>query len=128
MATATLTQTKHRRFTERAIISGRVDRAAGIIRGVKILGEHSRNGRRYTPEAMREATHLYNGVKCYMNHPKKSEIDEDRPWQDWVGVLENVRFENGIVGDLRLRKEYSHFNAICEAAELDEFNQSFGLS
>ena len=35
-----------------------VDREAGVIRGVKILGLRSRNGREYSAEALREAAPL----------------------------------------------------------------------
>jgi hypothetical protein len=117
-----------KRFSERAVLHGRVDREAGVIHGVRILGANSRNRRQYTADAMREAAPLYNGAKVYLNHQKKSEMDEDRPWQNWVGVLQNVRYEGGLRGDLKLRKQSEYFEAICEAAESDEFSKSFGLS
>src|SRR5690606_32058205 len=40
----------------------RVDRAAGVIRGVKILGTTSRNGRTYTDAALEQAAKLYEGL------------------------------------------------------------------
>ncbi len=117
------------RLTERAVLHGRVDREAGIVRGVRVLGPHSKNGRRYTQEAMRDAVSKYEGVRLYVNHPKKSEMDEDRPFGDWAGNLFNARFENGgIVADVKLRKESRHFAEICEAAESSDFSRSFGLS
>lgn len=41
----------------------RVDRDAGVIRGVKLLGLNSRNGRRYREGALVEAIGLYEGAK-----------------------------------------------------------------
>ena len=55
MGTATLTRLIER--DER--LAGRVDRSAGLIRGVKILGRHSKNGRTYSENAMRQAVELY---------------------------------------------------------------------
>lgn len=100
-----------------------VDRQRGEIRGVRILGEHSKNGRRYEQRAMRDAVHLYEGCRVFLDH------ETEHSWKDWVGKLVNVRYERGgLSGDLRLRKESAHFGAIMEAAESDEFNGLFGLS
>ena len=40
-----------------------VDRANNVIRGVKILGAASRNGREYLPEALAKAASLYEGAR-----------------------------------------------------------------
>ena len=119
----------HRRLIERAVLQGRVDREAGRINGVRIIGQHSKNGRRYTAKALKDAIPKYENAKVYVNHPKKDEMGDDRPWQDWVGNLENVHWANdGLEGDLVLRKASGHFEGICEAAESEKFNRSFGLS
>ena len=70
MATATL-----KRFIEIAAASSavRVDRENGIIRGVRIIGLTSRNGRRYKPEALRQSIGLYEGVRVFQNHPRHTE-------------------------------------------------------
>lgn len=115
------------RFSERTMTRGEVDRAAGVIRGVKLLGQKSRNKRRYTADAMAEATAKYEGVKVYMGHPEPGSIGEERQWRDWAGVVENARFERGaIFGDIRLRKKSPHYEEILEAAE--EFGRQFGMS
>ena len=44
--------------------------SAGVIRGVKILGLESRNGRSYLPEALAQAAALYEDAKVNVNHPK----------------------------------------------------------
>ena len=51
-------------------LSINVDRERGIIRGVKILGTRSQNGRTYLAEAIGQAVPLYEGAKVNVNHPK----------------------------------------------------------
>src|SRR5215510_10167219 len=48
----------------------RVDREQAIIRGVKIIGLVSRNGRRYRSAALAQAVGMYEGAKVNVNHPK----------------------------------------------------------
>jgi hypothetical protein len=113
------------RFIER--MGGRVDRDAGIIRGAKLLGRRSRNGRTYTDQAMQEAAPRYNSKKVYVDHPQGGRISDDRPFRDWVGVIENAQFRgDGIYGDIRLRKQSEHFEQLMEAAE--SFDGFFGMS
>ncbi len=69
----------------------RVDRAAGIIRRVKVLGKESANGRRYLPEAIRDAVPLYEGASVRTNHPKKA--SDSRDVQEVFGWLENVTLD-----------------------------------
>jgi hypothetical protein len=90
------------------VISGserlRVDRAAGVIRGVKLLGLASRNGRRYREDALVSAVALYEGAKVNVNHPKGHPLSP-RDYQDRLGVVRGVEFlaGDGLFGDL-------HFN------------------
>jgi hypothetical protein len=116
------------RFTERTVAPiGRVDKAAGVIHDVRIIGTKSRNRRTYTHDALQAAAPRYEGVHVNVNHPKSSEMSEDRQFDDWAGVLENVRYRDGaLYGDLRLRRESKWFSQVIEAAE--RFPQSFGLS
>lgn len=109
-------------------LTGRVDEAAGVIHGVKLLGEISRNGRRYKPEAMQSAIPLYEGRKSFINHAKKDDIGNDRPFQDWSGVFRKVRYEsgNGVVGDFHLRKKGEYYEGIIEAAR--DFPNDVGFS
>jgi hypothetical protein len=89
----------------------RVDRAAGVIRGVKILGLSSRNGRTYRPGALREASALYEGAKVNVNHPKGSPA-APRDYQDRLGSVRGVtwREAEGLFADL-------HFNPRHPLAE-----------
>lgn len=124
--------TTRQRLTERTADAAssvqRVDRDAGIIFGVKIAGEKSRNGRQYTAEALRRAAPLYEGVKCYIDHPKRDKLGEDRSVRECVGVFENVRYREGkgLYGDLKLRKASSSFEEMLEIAT--NFSSNFGLS
>ena len=77
---------------------------AGVIRGVKILGLQSRNGRQYLPEALAKAVPLYEGAKVNVNHPKGSPL-APRDYQDRIGVIRGavLKPDEGLFGDL-------HFN------------------
>ncbi len=56
----------------------RVDREQGVIRGVKLLGLQSTNGRRYLPTALAAAAGLYEGAKVNVNHPKGHPLGRTR--------------------------------------------------
>jgi len=82
----------------------RVDRQSGVIRGVKLLGPESRNGRIYLPEAMAAAAALYEDAKVNVNHAK-GHAASARDYQDRIGVVRGVvvREGEGLFADL-------HFN------------------
>lgn len=86
----------------------RVDRAKGVIRGVKILGPISRNGRVYTTEAMREAVPLYEDVKVNINHPE-GRPDRPRDYRDRIGTIRGVNFREGagLYGDLHFNPKHA---------------------
>lgn len=89
-------------FSDSRGVPVRVDRE-GAIRGVKILGLESRNGRSYKPEALTAAAGLYEGAKVNVNHPKGGAA-APRDYQDRIGVLRGVRATaDGLFGDF-------HFN------------------
>lgn len=110
---------------ERTSTAGRVDAAAGVIRGVRIIGKVSKNGREYSDAALRQAVPMYEGTKVYLDHP--SHPGQSRSIRDRVGVLENCRMDGDCVrGDLRLLKAHPMTGAILEAAETQPTR--FGLS
>lgn len=79
----------------------RVDRDAGVIHGVKILGHESKNGRRYLPEAVKAAAPLYEGVSVRRNHPRKA--SDQRIVEEVFGWLENVQVkDDGLYADLHV--------------------------
>jgi hypothetical protein len=125
--TETMPATAHR-FTERATVPiGRVDKAAGVIHDVRIIGTKSRNRRTYTHDALQVAVGKYEGVHVNANHARSTEMNEDRRIEDWVGVIRNAQYRDGAVyGDLHLRRESKWFAEIVEAAS--DFPNSFGLS
>ena len=71
-------------FVDSRGVGVRVDRTKGVIRGVKILGVVSRNGRTYLPDALTEAVGLYEQAKVNVNHPKGSPAAV-RDYQDRIG-------------------------------------------
>ena len=104
-----------------------IDRAAGVIRGVKVLGRVSKNGREYTDKAMSDGVKLYEGLKVNVDHPDKSRPKAERGFLEGFGELRNVRKEqDGVYGDLHYLKSHSAAETICEAAE--RFPKQFGLS
>lgn len=85
-----------------------IDREAGIVRGVKLLGMTSRNGRIYTASAVDSAAPLYEGAKVNFDHAKPG---DGRRYSERFGVVKNVRREpDGLRGDI-------HFNPKNALAE-----------
>lgn len=89
-------------------LSLRIDRERGIVRGVKILGLDSRNGRTYAADAVARARELYEGAKVNVNHPRGNP-SSPRDYQERIGVIRNVAFtaESGLFGDLHYNPEHA---------------------
>lgn len=105
----------------------RVDRKAGIIRGVKVLGLVSENGRKYTPEAVRKAASLYENIRVNIDHPEK-DATQPRSAYDRFGKLTNIQYVEGegLYGDLVFLRSHPMAERICEAAE--RMPDAFGMS
>jgi hypothetical protein len=105
----------------------RVDRAAGVIRGVKLLGLASRNGRRYREDGLVEAVALYEGAKVNINHPKGHPLSP-RDYQDRLGVVRGVEFRwgEGLFGDLHFNPKHTLSEQLVWDAE--HAPQNVGLS
>lgn len=123
----------------------RIDRAAGIIRGMKLAGYQSRNTGRtigiddeltfgqainqpysYAPEAFREALPLYEGASVFLDHPTfKTEANGQRVpiategrTRDLIGCARNVRVEaDGVYGDVHYIKSHPYAEMLAEVAE-----------
>lgn len=96
----------------------KVDRTAGVIRGVLVLGRKSKNGREYSDAALRKGCGLYEGCRVNINHPRRGEETQDRGLADRFGKLQGcVVAEAGIVGDLPFLKSHPMAPQICESAE-----------
>jgi hypothetical protein len=101
----------------------RLDEEAGVIRHVKILGEHSSNHRRYTKEAMAGATKLYEGMGVNLNH----RFDGNHQVGDAFGRIVNVVFESsGLWGDLQYLKSHPYAPVFVELAK--RMPEQVGLS
>ena len=75
-----------------------------VINHVALVGTQSQQGHSYTLEALRAAVPLYQGCRCFINHP--SDADQRTGRRDLMalaGVVENPRFEsNRIFGSIKL--------------------------
>lgn len=102
--TGTIDATAITEYVDSCRQSLRVDRNFGIVRGVKILGLTSSNGRVYSPAAIRKAARLYEGTKVNVNHPQ-GHTSLPRDYRDRIGMIRSVtvREGEGLFGDL-------HFN------------------
>jgi len=94
------------------------DTEAGVIKGVRILGRQSLNGREYTPEAITNAMSLYEGRPVNLDHPDRSRPTSERSVKDRFGWLVNVHQANdGLEGDLHYLKSHPQSAQIVEAAQ-----------
>jgi hypothetical protein len=96
----------------------KVDRAAGIIYGVKVLGWRSRNRREYTREMAEDAVRrkLYEGVKVRINH----QVEPARflPAEPLFGTIHNARTSaDGLFADLHYLKSHEMAERVCEDVE-----------
>ena len=77
-----------------------------IIKNVAMLGPTSKHGYTYRQEAMSKAVSkgLYEGVRCFINHPTKDEErNGTRDVMQLAGVFESARHEDGkIKGNIKL--------------------------
>jgi len=96
-----------------------VDRDAGVIRGVKMLGNQSRNrGRKhfsYPLQTRSKAVPLYEGVVCNVDH---HESGAKVSYRDRIGVFKNViAREDGTFGDLYFNPKHELAEQLCWDAE-----------
>ncbi len=94
-----------------------VDAEKGIIKGVKILGLESRNGRTYLKETVARAMSLYEGRPVNINHPQ-GDPASPRDYRDRIGQIRNVRIEQGD-GGLRADLHYNPKHALAEQLAWD---------
>ena len=104
----------------------RVDRDSGVLRGVKILGLKSRNGRSYLPEALEKAAALYENAKVNVNHPKGHPASP-RDYQDRLGQIRDVqwRADEGLFGDLHFNPKHALAEQLAWDAEHAPENVGF---
>lgn len=129
---------KKYQFTEEFLSESarQVDRDAGVIRGVRILGKVSKNGREYSDKALSDAAKLYEGTKVNIDHPSRSTAGgggatAERPYAVGFGELRGVKVDGtgdaaGVTGDLHYNRKHPLAEQVCEDAE--RFPRQFGLS
>jgi len=104
----------------------RVDRAGGVLRGVKLIGLESLNGRRYRPAALSAAVGLYEGAKVNVNHPKDGPL-APRDYRDRLGVIRQVEFrpDDGLFGNLHFNPKHALAEQLAWDAEHNPRNVGF---
>lgn len=102
-------------FTERVRLSGKVDRDAGVIRGVRVCGASSANGNDYAAGSFGNCRQ-YEGRHVYLNH---DHAGRERSVADKLGWLENVRpdADGTPRGDFHILKSHPAAGSVLEAAE-----------
>lgn len=104
----------------------KIDREAGVIRGVKVLGRESANGRTYSDQAMKDAARLYEGAEVNIDHDRK-EPNRERGLLEGFGVLRGVVEQpDGVYSDLHYLKTHPATEVFLERAE--RFPDKVGLS
>lgn len=104
-----------------------VDHDAGVIRGVRILGRTSRNGREYSDAALKQAARFYDRLGVNLNHPERQKSDGARAVEDGFGWLESIDVRaDGVYGDLHYFRAHPSADVIVEAAVRNP--RRFGLS
>lgn len=104
-----------------------VDREAGVIPHVKVLGFESKNGRSYSPAAVRKAIGLYEGRGVNVDHRRANDKKGDRSVKEHFGALRACAVEpDGLYADLHYVKSHPEAEPICERAE--RFPDQLGMS
>lgn len=94
-----------------------INREAGVIEGVRILSEQSKNGRMYLREAMAAGARLYEGAKVFIDHVDPKQTKRRATRERW-GKLVNVRMQDdALIGDLHYLKTHSETEPILESVE-----------
>lgn len=104
----------------------RVDREKGVIFGVKVIGNDSKNRRTYPQPVLAKNRPLYERRSVNISHPSKENAADDRPFESLFGRLESVTEDGGLRADLHFIKSHPLAEMVCEAAE--RFPENFGLS
>lgn len=104
----------------------RVDSREGVLRGVKLIGLSSRNGRRYRETALVKAAALYEDAKVNINHPKGGPL-APRDYEERIGVIRGVEFRSGegLFGNLHFNPKHALAEQLMWDAEHNPRNVGF---
>lgn len=75
------------------LASGNEDGSTWNVR--MIVSGHTQSGRYFSDGVLKEAMHLFEGTRSYMNHPPEDYSGGDRPINTLVGWYENVTLKEG---------------------------------
>ncbi len=104
-------------------VAKRVDRNAGVIYGVKIIGHKSKWGHEYEQGALREAVPLYEHRPVNIDHHVPQNDHDFRRF----GEIRTVRSKpDGLYGDLHYLKSHPLAPMVAERAE--RFPGTMGMS
>ena len=80
-----------------------IDHAAQVVRNVALAGSASKNGYRYSEQALLDAVPHYEHKPVFLDHTGDRQRPKNRSTRDLVGSICNVRYEEGRVrGDIRV--------------------------
>ncbi len=115
MATLERTENVLQEFSDNRGVALRVDRANGVIRGVKLLGTTSAKGRDYPVDVLRKAAAKYEGVKVNVDHVDPG---QRRSYRDRLGTIKNVLVrQEGLFGDLHYNPKHALAEQLAWDAE-----------
>lgn len=99
----------------------RLDRDAGILRGVKVLGWASCHGRRYEPESVREALSQYLNAKSNLDHsapgPNAMSVPETSIKNRFGKIINPIVCDDGLYADYKYLKRHPFAPTFEEMAE-----------
>lgn len=99
-----------------------IDEEAGVIKGVKIIGKTSKNGREYSTKVLEAAKPKYEGLGINLDHQRGN-----RRVSDGFGRLRSVELrEDGLYGDLEYLKSHPYADQFIESAQ--RMPEQVGLS
>ena len=103
-----------------------INREAGVIFGVKIIGCDSRNGRHYPNETLRQAIPLYENAKVNLDHPD-GDPRKSRSYHSRFGMIRNVhlRENEGLFADFWFNPRHSIAEQLLWDAEHSPENVGF---
>lgn len=81
----------------------KVDPQARLVQNIVLCGAVSRNGHRYTTEALQAAVTLYNHKPVFLDHAPNTAKPYERSTRDLVGTIQNARYDaERICGDIQV--------------------------
>ena len=104
----------------------RIDRAAGLLRGVKLLGLASKNGREYPEATLARAARALRRRQG-QRQPSQRPSTGPRDYQDRLGTIRNVdaRPGEGLFGDLQFNPKHALAEQLLWDAEHAPENVGF---